>query len=109
MISSLRTVLEFFLIDPVIFFRSTGECYSGPDAHIAYNKDGPSNQCVTRDFKECPTIRHGHSGNQQDCVGMEGSNYVYQIVGIKQEQATRRTYPSKVRLRKPSLIKNHSG
>lgn len=36
-------------------------------------------------------------------MGMEGSNYVYRIIGIEQERNIRRNDPGKVRMRKPLL------
>ncbi|KAK2564876.1 hypothetical protein P5673_011575 [Acropora cervicornis] len=64
-----------------IFFgvQNHGECYSGPDSRITYNKDGPSDQCITRDFKQCHAGSHDKKENPKDCVGAQGANYVYRI------------------------------
>lgn len=50
-----------------------------------YSRDGPSNQCITRDFNECPAKE-----NQDDCVGAQGANYVYRIIGLGEEQEMER-------------------
>ncbi|XP_068686100.1 uncharacterized protein [Montipora foliosa] len=60
--------------------QNHGECYSGPKVEISYDKDGPSNQCITRNFRECD---RGNLGNPKDCVGTQGANYVYRIIGVK--------------------------
>ncbi|XP_029197973.2 uncharacterized protein LOC114963020 isoform X2 [Acropora millepora] len=66
-----------------IFFgvQNHGECYSGPDSRITYNKDGPSDQCITRDFKQCHAGSHDKKENPKACVGAQGANYVYRISG----------------------------
>ncbi|XP_078379193.1 uncharacterized protein LOC144662284 [Oculina patagonica] len=61
--------------------QNHGECYSGSDVGQTYSKDGSSEQCITRDFQKCPAVKPGSKEAQQDCVGIEGSNYVYRVTG----------------------------
>jgi len=89
--------------------QNHGECYSGPNAKKTYSEDGPSKQCITRDFKECPAITSGNNRNQEDCVGVQGSNYVYRIINIELGDEIKRKDASKMRLRKRPMANRHGG
>ena len=67
----------------VIFF--VGECFSGNNVEKSYSKDGSSKQCITRDFQQCPEINSSSKETQQDCIGVQGSNYVYRIRNLAKE------------------------
>ncbi|XP_022796157.1 uncharacterized protein LOC111334628 isoform X1 [Stylophora pistillata] len=60
--------------------QNHGECYSGPSVKHTYSKDGFSNKCITRNFKQCPTGKqHDRIDDQDYCVGAQGANYVYHV------------------------------
>ena len=63
-------------------FVFSGECYSGTNAATTYRKDGPSTQCIKRDFQVCPFINSTEGGLKEGCVGSQGSNYVYRIISV---------------------------
>ena len=49
-----------------------GECWSGETAKINYKKDGPSQECLAKDFLPCPY-------NSYDCVGKAFANSVFRL------------------------------
>lgn len=51
--------------------QNIAECWSGPDDSV-YDKDGPSNDCVTFDFAEC-------APEAEICSGKRHSNFMYYI------------------------------
>lgn len=69
-----------------------------------YSRDGPSNQCITRDFNECPVKE-----NQDDCVGVQGANYVYRIISLGEEQDMERKDARNFRLRKHPVADKNRG
>lgn len=95
-----KTIIFILCFATLFLYLFLGECYSGSDVEVAYNRDGPSNHCITRNFKECSAISLGNNGSQEDCVGAQGSNYVYRIIGMQQDQGSRREDYSRIRWRK---------
>lgn len=65
--------------------QNHGECFSGNNVEQSYSKDGSSKQCITRDFQQCPEIKPSSKETQQDCIGVQGSNYVYRIRNLAKE------------------------
>ena len=64
----------FLLEDSILRKKLTlflGECWSGL-ASADYSRDGISQNCVGKDFKEC-------SCNSYHCVGKAYTNYVYRL------------------------------
>lgn len=49
-----------------------GECWSGTDADVKFNRNGGSNRCVNEYYKAC-------SCNSYNCVGKAYTNYVYKL------------------------------
>jgi len=55
----------------VFGLQNIAECWSGPD-DSKYDKDGPSDDCVTYDFAAC-------AAESEVCSGKKNSNFVYYI------------------------------
>ena len=54
-----------------------GECWSGPDDEIQYNKIGrDDNKCLTRNYQTCAA---DPNANNMECIGTQKANYVYGI------------------------------
>ena len=49
-----------------------GECWSGKESEMNYNRDGKSERCWAEDFKSCPY-------NSYNCVGRDYANRVYRL------------------------------
>ncbi|PFX30222.1 hypothetical protein AWC38_SpisGene4951 [Stylophora pistillata] len=51
-----------------------GECWSGVNAEKNYKQDGPSQSCLTNDFRKC-------GPQDKYCVGEQATNFVYTLNG----------------------------
>jgi len=51
--------------------QNIAECWTGPDSS-KYDKDGPSEDCVTFDFAQC-------AANSEICAGKKHANFVYYV------------------------------
>ncbi|XP_022783001.1 uncharacterized protein LOC111323827 [Stylophora pistillata] len=49
-----------------------GECWSGVNAEKNYKQDGPSQSCLTNDFRKC-------GPQDKYCVGEQATNFVYTL------------------------------
>jgi len=49
-----------------------GECWSGEESAIQYDRDGPYGRCLAEDFDPCPC-------NSFHCVGQDFANSVYRL------------------------------
>ncbi|KAL9985029.1 hypothetical protein ACROYT_G007383, partial [Oculina patagonica] len=52
------------------------ECYSGDGGLATYNRDGPTRQCFTSNYKPCDL---SESCGTQPCAGTENTIFVYQL------------------------------
>ena len=54
-----------------------GECWSGPNDVIKYDRTGRADdRCVTSDYKKCPA---DPKTTDKECVGIQRANYIYGI------------------------------
>ena len=49
-----------------------GECWSGEESKIVYNRDGSTKECLAQNFDPCPY-------NSYHCVGKAFANRVYRL------------------------------
>ena len=52
-----------------------GECWSGPNAEIKYNKDGSADTCIM----DLAPPYDCDKASSHECVGAQSTNYVYRI------------------------------
>lgn len=56
------------------FFFLAAECWSGDDARLTYNKDGPSKKCLNAMFNSCD-----ENCEEETCFGNDDAVFVYGI------------------------------
>ena len=56
----------------IMHFVLLGECWSGNESEIHYNRDGKSDRCWAENYKPCPY-------NSYHCVGRDMANRVYNL------------------------------
>ena len=71
---SMTVILSVLVFLFVCFFFLAAECWSGDDAWLTYNKDGPSKKCLNAMFTPCD-----ENCEEEACFGNDDAVFVYGI------------------------------
>ena len=71
---SMTVILSVLVFLFVCFFFLVAECWSGDDAWLTYNKDGPSKKCLNAMFTPCD-----ENCEEEACFGNDDAVFVYGI------------------------------
>ena len=58
-----------------VFHPRPADCYSGDGGLKTYNRDGPTRQCFTSNYKPCDLT----SCESEPCAGTENTIFVYEL------------------------------
>ena len=66
---------KYFYTCMNVFHPRSADCYSGDGGLKTYNRDGPTRQCFTSNYKPCDLT----SCESEPCAGTENTIFVYEL------------------------------